>query len=251
MHFVTAYEVVGDFLILGLLLALWKFRVFKRDGFLFFTYAALYSAMRFGISFLRLDKEVVLGLRMAQLLALGVIGISHNRVRPPARARHQVDEARRPRRAGSLRLGAADRLTAKRKGPRGRHGPLDRGLSCPAKRKPSGRRSLGRCRHRLRRQHPTPWPRQSQPHPQPWEPSPSSACWCPSAGAAGDFRDISARDADRDDRVGHPGHRPSATSSSSPALPTLGASLAVPDVEQRLPHCHVLRRRTVWLGRDR
>jgi prolipoprotein diacylglyceryltransferase len=33
----------------------------------------LYSAMRFGISFMRLDKEVVLGLRMAQLLALGVI----------------------------------------------------------------------------------------------------------------------------------------------------------------------------------
>jgi phosphatidylglycerol---prolipoprotein diacylglyceryl transferase len=76
MHFVTAYEVVGDFLILGLLLALWKFKVFKRDGFMFFTYAGLYSAMRFGISFLRLDKEVLLGLRMAQVLALGVIGIS-------------------------------------------------------------------------------------------------------------------------------------------------------------------------------
>jgi phosphatidylglycerol:prolipoprotein diacylglycerol transferase len=76
MQFVTAYEVLGDFLILGLLVALWKFRVFKRDGFLFFVYAGLYSAMRFGISFMRLDKEVVLGLRMAQLLALGVIGIS-------------------------------------------------------------------------------------------------------------------------------------------------------------------------------
>lgn len=76
MQFVTAYEVLGDFIILGLLVALWKFRVFKRDGFLFFTYAAAYSAMRFGISFMRLDKEVVLGLRMAQLLALGVIGVS-------------------------------------------------------------------------------------------------------------------------------------------------------------------------------
>jgi phosphatidylglycerol:prolipoprotein diacylglycerol transferase len=73
MQFVTAYEVIGDFLILGLLVALWKFKVFKREGFLFFTYAVLYSAMRFGISFMRLDKEVVLGLRMAQLLALGVI----------------------------------------------------------------------------------------------------------------------------------------------------------------------------------
>jgi len=76
MHFVTAYEVIGDFLILGVLVALWKFKVFKRDGFLFFSYAALYSAMRFGISFLRLDKEVALGLRMAQLLALGVIAVS-------------------------------------------------------------------------------------------------------------------------------------------------------------------------------
>ncbi len=76
MQFVTAYEVIGDFLILGGLLALWKFKVFKRAGFLFFTYAAAYSILRFGISFMRLDKEVALGLRMAQLLALGVIGIS-------------------------------------------------------------------------------------------------------------------------------------------------------------------------------
>jgi len=76
MHFVTAYEVIGDFLILGGLVALWKFKVFKRDGFLFFTYALAYSALRFGDSFLRLDKEVALGLRMAQLLALGVIVVS-------------------------------------------------------------------------------------------------------------------------------------------------------------------------------
>ncbi|MGA2285781.1 MAG: prolipoprotein diacylglyceryl transferase [Dehalococcoidia bacterium] len=76
MHFVTAYEVLGDFIILGLLVALWKFRVFKRDGFLFFTYAAAYSVLRFGISFMRLDKEIFMGLRMAQWLALGVIGVS-------------------------------------------------------------------------------------------------------------------------------------------------------------------------------
>ncbi len=75
MHFVTAYEVVGDLLILLFLLGLWKFKVFKRDGLLFFTYAFLYSLMRFGISFLRLDKEVVDGLLMAQLLALGVIAV--------------------------------------------------------------------------------------------------------------------------------------------------------------------------------
>jgi prolipoprotein diacylglyceryltransferase len=76
MHFVTAYEVLGDFVILGVLLALWKFRVFKRDGILFFIYAFLYSFLRFWISFLRVDKEIALGLSMAQLIALGVIAVS-------------------------------------------------------------------------------------------------------------------------------------------------------------------------------
>ncbi|MDI6857925.1 MAG: prolipoprotein diacylglyceryl transferase [Dehalococcoidia bacterium] len=76
MHFVTAYEVAGDLLILLLLLGLWKFRVFKREGLLFFTYAILYSFMRFWLSFLRLDKEIVLGLVMAQLIALAVIAVS-------------------------------------------------------------------------------------------------------------------------------------------------------------------------------
>jgi phosphatidylglycerol---prolipoprotein diacylglyceryl transferase len=76
MHFVTAYEVIGDFLILGVLFGLWKFRIFKRDGLLFFIYAFLYSAMRFGISFLRVDKEIAVGLGMAQLIALAVIAVS-------------------------------------------------------------------------------------------------------------------------------------------------------------------------------
>ncbi len=75
MHFVTAYEVLGDFLILGLLVALWKFRVFKRDGIRFFTYAFLYSFLRFWISFLRIDKEIAVGLSMAQLIALGVMAV--------------------------------------------------------------------------------------------------------------------------------------------------------------------------------
>jgi phosphatidylglycerol:prolipoprotein diacylglycerol transferase len=76
MHFVTAYEVAGDLLILLLLLALWRFRIFKREGLLFFTYAVLYSFMRFWLSFLRVDKEIALGLVMAQLIALGVIAVS-------------------------------------------------------------------------------------------------------------------------------------------------------------------------------
>jgi len=76
MQFVTGYEVIGDFLICGLLLALWKFRIFKREGLLFFSYTAVYAAMRFGLSFMRLDKEVAFGLRSAQLISLGVIAVS-------------------------------------------------------------------------------------------------------------------------------------------------------------------------------
>lgn len=75
-HFVTAYEVIGDFIILGVLFALWRFNVFKQAGLLFFSYAFLYSAMRFGLSFLRLDKEIVGGLVMAQLIALAVMAVS-------------------------------------------------------------------------------------------------------------------------------------------------------------------------------
>jgi prolipoprotein diacylglyceryltransferase len=76
MHFVTAYEVLGDLLILALLVGLWKFRIFKREGILFFIYAFLYSLMRFGVSFLRVDKEIAVGLGMAQIIALGVIVVS-------------------------------------------------------------------------------------------------------------------------------------------------------------------------------
>jgi phosphatidylglycerol:prolipoprotein diacylglycerol transferase len=76
MQFVTAYEVLGDLLILALLVGLWKFRIFKREGILFFIYAFLYSLMRFGVSFLRVDKEIAVGLGMAQIIALGVIVVS-------------------------------------------------------------------------------------------------------------------------------------------------------------------------------
>lgn len=73
-HPASAYELIGDLLIFGVLLVLW--RVSEKDGVIFFSYALLYSVMRFGVSFLRFDNEPALGLRMAQLIALGVIAVS-------------------------------------------------------------------------------------------------------------------------------------------------------------------------------
>jgi phosphatidylglycerol:prolipoprotein diacylglycerol transferase len=70
----VAYEFLGDLIIFGLLFLFWRF--YKRDGLVFFTYAFLYSAMRVGTSALRLDKQVLWEFKMAQVIALVVIGIS-------------------------------------------------------------------------------------------------------------------------------------------------------------------------------
>jgi prolipoprotein diacylglyceryltransferase len=97
---VTAYEIVGDLIIFALLLFVLR-RVFKRDGMVFFAWAFLYSAMRFGISFLRGtdiggywvgDNLVVAGLRTAQLIALGImvitpLAVAYILTRPQATAR--------------------------------------------------------------------------------------------------------------------------------------------------------------------
>jgi len=81
---VTAYEIGGDLIIFALLLFVLR-RVFKREGMIFFAWAFLYSAMRFGISFLRGtdiggvwvgDNLVVGGLRTAQLIALAIMVLS-------------------------------------------------------------------------------------------------------------------------------------------------------------------------------
>ena len=72
---------MGDLIIFALLLFVLR-RVFKREGMIFFAWAFLYSAMRFGISFLRGediggiwvgDDLVVGGLRTAQLIALAIM----------------------------------------------------------------------------------------------------------------------------------------------------------------------------------
>ncbi len=73
-HLAVGYEFVGDLIIFGLLFVLW--RLFNRDGLVFLSYAFLYSLMRFWVSFLREDDLVLDGLRMAQVVALVIIGLS-------------------------------------------------------------------------------------------------------------------------------------------------------------------------------
>lgn len=83
-HLAVGYELVGDLVILGLLFLLW--RVYRRDGQLFFTFLIAYSVLRFFVSFLRLDPQVWLGLQMAQLIAVitfafGVLGFVYETLR--------------------------------------------------------------------------------------------------------------------------------------------------------------------------
>jgi phosphatidylglycerol:prolipoprotein diacylglycerol transferase len=110
-HPVTVYEILGDLVIFALLLFVLR-RVFKRDGMIFFSWAFLYAAMRFGISFLRGtdvggvwvgDDLVAGGLRVAQLVALAVMVVTSLAVayiltrRAPARAkRRRLARAERP-----------------------------------------------------------------------------------------------------------------------------------------------------------
>lgn len=55
-HPATTYEMIGDLLIIGVMaLIFWKFR-HSRPGLTFFTGVLLYSAMRFGVSYLRIDS---------------------------------------------------------------------------------------------------------------------------------------------------------------------------------------------------
>jgi phosphatidylglycerol:prolipoprotein diacylglycerol transferase len=67
-HPAVAYEMFGDLLIFVILLFVY-FRV-PRAGVTFFAWVFLYGLLRFAVSFLRLDDEVILGLTMAQVIAV-------------------------------------------------------------------------------------------------------------------------------------------------------------------------------------
>ena len=69
------YELLGDFIILALLLFVAR-RFLKVPGWLFCTYAVLYSVMRFGLSELRFDEQTIDGIPVPQIVAAVVIGIA-------------------------------------------------------------------------------------------------------------------------------------------------------------------------------
>ncbi len=75
-HPAVAYELLGDLLIFGLLFVLW--RVYRKDGLIFFSCLGIYSIMRFGLNFLRLDSKTIAGgdLNVMQMVALGVLIVS-------------------------------------------------------------------------------------------------------------------------------------------------------------------------------
>lgn len=73
-HPAVAYELLGD-VVIFLVLALIYSRV-RRDGVTFFSWVLLYGALRVGVSFLRLDDLVWMGLRTAQLIAIVTMALA-------------------------------------------------------------------------------------------------------------------------------------------------------------------------------
>ncbi|HCU99615.1 MAG TPA: hypothetical protein DGL25_00310 [Dehalococcoidia bacterium] len=69
------YELIGDFIILGLLLLVAR-RYLKVPGWLFCSYAVLYSAMRFGLSPFRFDEQTIDGIPVPQIVSAVIIGIA-------------------------------------------------------------------------------------------------------------------------------------------------------------------------------
>jgi phosphatidylglycerol:prolipoprotein diacylglycerol transferase len=97
-HPAVGYEMIGDLVIFFILMFIY-FRI-PRAGVTFFAFVLLYGVMRFAVSFLRLDNEVLLGLRTAQLVALATIPpaifmIAYLLRTPPAEERRARAERRR------------------------------------------------------------------------------------------------------------------------------------------------------------
>jgi phosphatidylglycerol:prolipoprotein diacylglycerol transferase len=73
-HPAVAYELLGDVVIFLVLLLIYV-RV-RRSGVTFFSWVLFYGALRVGVSFLRLDDIVFLGLRTAQLIAIVTMALA-------------------------------------------------------------------------------------------------------------------------------------------------------------------------------
>ncbi|MSQ35993.1 MAG: prolipoprotein diacylglyceryl transferase [Dehalococcoidia bacterium] len=72
-HPATTYELIGDLVILGVLF--WALRRPFRDrpGLTFFVFFVGYAVMRFFLTYLRVDSDEALGLRIPQLVSIAVV----------------------------------------------------------------------------------------------------------------------------------------------------------------------------------
>ncbi len=71
LHPYPVYELLFDLAVLGLL---WRLRyVYRADGLLFLTYAGVYAAGRFLLTFFRMEQVWFLGLQEAHIIALAVL----------------------------------------------------------------------------------------------------------------------------------------------------------------------------------
>jgi phosphatidylglycerol:prolipoprotein diacylglycerol transferase len=111
-HPATTYEMLGLVVLLGLLFAV-QMRLFRgRPGLTFFTFLVLYSALRFGLTYLRVDSdEVAWGLRTPQFVAvLTVLGsippIAYYATRPRQPLEPRVDAPEAERRVAARGRGA-------------------------------------------------------------------------------------------------------------------------------------------------
>jgi len=97
-HPAVAYELIGDvFIFLALIVVYTRL---PRAGVTFFAWMFLYGFLRFWVSFLRLDEEILVGLTTAQVIALaampiGLGGIAFLLRTPPPEERAERDRDRR------------------------------------------------------------------------------------------------------------------------------------------------------------
>ena len=69
------YELLGDFVILALLLVVGR-RFIRVPGWTFCLYAIVYSAMRFGLSELRVDEQTIGDVPVPQIVSPVIIGVA-------------------------------------------------------------------------------------------------------------------------------------------------------------------------------
>lgn len=69
------YELIGDFIILGILLFV-CYRYIKVPGWVFCSYVAMYGIMRFFLSYFRIDEQTFYGVPVPQLTAGITLGIA-------------------------------------------------------------------------------------------------------------------------------------------------------------------------------